>query len=195
MSDAAVEAKTGKDWAAWFDILDAAGAARLGHQAIVGVTSKQHGAPRWWRQMIAVEYERARGLRLPHEKADGFSVSISKTFAAELTDLYAAVTQAAIRQRWFPKGSFAVSTQTEDKYCRGSWNVDGRLEFGFYAKGKGKAQIAVQVNKLARAAEVERERAAWKAALVKLQSVLTQVRDFNTDDGVMPKALTKSRLK
>jgi hypothetical protein len=46
------------------------------------------------------------------------------------------------------------------------------LEIGFYAKEGGKAQIAIQVNKLARRTDVDRERAAWKAALLKLQKLL-----------------------
>jgi hypothetical protein len=47
-----------------------------------------------------------------------------------------------------------------------------RLEIGFYAKEGGKAQIAIQVNKLAKRADVDRERAAWKAALGQLQKQL-----------------------
>jgi hypothetical protein len=52
------------------------------------------------------------------------------------------------------------------------WNKNARLEIGFYAKGDNKTQIAMQVNKLAKKAEVERERKAWKAALLKLQAML-----------------------
>jgi hypothetical protein len=48
------------------------------------------------------------------------------------------------------------------------------LEIGFYAKERGKAQIAIQVNRLAKRADVDRERAAWKAALTKLQELLEQ---------------------
>jgi hypothetical protein len=33
MSDAAVKARTGKDWPTWFRLLDRAGAARLEHKA------------------------------------------------------------------------------------------------------------------------------------------------------------------
>jgi len=89
MSDAAVKAKTGKDWAAWFKLLDAAGARSLEHRAIVTLLSKTHGVPGWWRQMVAVEYERARGLRQVHQKSDGFSVSASKTLAVALPDCFA----------------------------------------------------------------------------------------------------------
>ncbi len=104
--------------------------------------------------------------------AAGFSVGVSKTVAASLSDLYAATANAARRKKWFPKGAFELSSQTKDKYLRGSWKKDARLEIGFYAKREGKAQIALAVNKLANKADVERERKVWKAGLAKLQALL-----------------------
>jgi len=172
MSDAAVKAKTGKDWAGWFGALDKAGAAKLDHRAITDILSEKHGIPGWWCQMVTVEYERARGLRVRHQTTSGFSVAISKTIATSLADLYEATANAAKRKQWFPMGAFELSRQTKDKYFRGSWNKNARLEIGFYAKGAGKAQIAVQVNKLAKKADVELERAAWKKALGKLQELV-----------------------
>ena len=60
----------------------------------------------------------------------------------------------------------------KNKYFRGSWNKNARLQIGFYAKGTGRAQIALQENKLANKADVELERAAWKKALGKLQEIV-----------------------
>lgn len=170
MSDVAVKAKTGKDWASWFGALDKAGAAKLKHPQIAQLLHEKHGVGGWWCQMVTVEYELARGLRVRHQTATGYSVSASKTIATTLSALYAATSNAARRKQWFPKGELEVSSQTKDKYFRGAWN-GARLEIGFYAK-EGKAQIAVQVNKLAKRADVDRERVAWKAALVKLQKLL-----------------------
>jgi hypothetical protein len=172
MSDAAVKAKTGKDWAGWFGALDKAGAAKLKHPQIAQLIHEKHGIPGWWCQMVTVEYELARGLRVRHQTASGFSVSASKTIATSLSALYAATANVAKRKQWFPKGDLEPSSQTKDKYFRGAWNGSARLEIGFYAKEDGKAQIAVQVNKLAKRSDVDRERAAWKAALVKLQKLL-----------------------
>jgi hypothetical protein len=172
MSDEAVKAKTGKNWSQWFAALDKAKAASLSHQEIVAVAGTL-GAGRWWGQMVTVEYERARGLRTRHETASGYSVSISKTIACELSDLYAASSDEKSRKAWFPKGTFKESSQTKGKYLRGSWNGEARLEINFYAKGSGKAQINVQVNKLKQEASVEAERTAWKAALEKLVARLT----------------------
>jgi hypothetical protein len=172
MSDAAVKAKTGKDWAGWFKLLDAAKAQRLEHRAIVTLLSTGHGVPAWWRQMVAVEYERARGLRAVHQKSDGFSVSVSKTVAVGLPRLFRSSATEAQRKRWFPAGTFVASSLTQDKYLRGAWNEHARLEFGFYPKAADKSQITVQVNKLGAARDVARERAAWKAALAALEKQL-----------------------
>lgn len=172
MSDAAVKAKTGKDWAQWFTALDKAKAATMSHQEIVAAAGKL-GAGRWWGQMVTVAYERARGLRTKHETATGFSVSISKTLACDLSDLYAAASDEKSRKAWFAKGAFVESSQTRDKYLRGSWNGAARLEINFYAKGAGKSQINVQVNKMKKESDVEAERTAWKAALENLVARLT----------------------
>lgn len=171
MSDAAVKAKTGRNWAGWFGTLDRAGAAKLKHPQIAQLLHERHGVPGWWCQMVTVEYELARGLRVRHQTATGFSVSASKTIATTLSALYSATSNAARRRQWFPQGEFELSSQTKNKYVRGSWN-GARLEIGFHAKEGGKAQIAIQVNKLAKHADVDRERAAWRAALVKLQKLL-----------------------
>ena len=109
MSNATVKARTGRDWRGWFEVLDRAGAVHLEHQAIVRILSEQHGVPSWWRQMVTVEYERARGLRARHETSRGFSVSVSKTIGAGLADLYAATASAPLRKKWLPAGKFAPS--------------------------------------------------------------------------------------
>jgi hypothetical protein len=172
MSDAAVKAKTGRDWAGWFAVLDRAGAASLEHKAIVALLSDTHGVPAWWRQMVAVEYERARGLRALHQTASGYSVAVSRTLATSLPKLYAAAASDATRAKWFPKGKFEGSSQTRDKYFRGAWGKGARLEINFYSKGPDKAQLAVQISKLAGKADVETQRGIWKSALGKLQELL-----------------------
>jgi hypothetical protein len=171
-SDAAVKAKTGHDWATWFDLLDRAGAEQLKHKQITELLTRKHAVPNWWGQMVTVEYERARGLRARHEKADGFAVSVSKTVSTSLGALYEQTANATKRKKWFPKGVFEPSSQTKDKYLRGAWNKTARLEIGFYAKGVGKAQIALQVNKLPDHSSVDAARATWQTALAKLHALL-----------------------
>jgi hypothetical protein len=172
MSDEAVAAKTGKTWKQWFDWLDGKGAVKLKHSGIATLLREKQGVPGWWSQMVTVEYERARGLRERHQVSGGYSVSVTKTLAASVPQLYSATASAARRKRWFPRGAFELSSQTKDKYVRGAWRKDARLEFGFYSKGAGKAQIALGIRKLSDKADVEKERAAWKAALTKLERIL-----------------------
>jgi hypothetical protein len=170
MTDAAIKERTGKDWAARFAALDKAGAARLDHTAIARLAREDMGAGDWYGQMVAVSYERARGIRAMNQKCDGeFSVSVTRVMAVPLSKLYAAATTAP--ETWFPKRGFEETSRTKDKYWRGKWK-SGRLEIGFYAKGAGKAQIALQSNKLPSAQAVEKERALWKKAIDKLQEIV-----------------------
>ena len=172
VSDAAVKAATGKDWAGWFDVHDKARAANLSHKDIAKRLHGMHKVPGWWAQTVTVNFERARGLRAKHQKAGGFSVGVSKTMQADVATLYRAVVTTASHVRWFPTGAFKISSRTKDKYVRGSWKSRNRIDFGFVAKGPKKAQIAVQIDRLRDARAVEHERAVWKKALAKLSHLL-----------------------
>lgn len=171
VSDAAIAAKTGKSWEQWFTALDKAGAAKCDHKAIVAILNGRMKVGPWWGQMVAVSYERARGLRAVNQKGDGeFSVGVSRVMDAALAKLFATATGR--RTSWFPKGKFVETSRTANKYWRGEWKKGGRLEINFYAKGAGKTQIVVQTNRLASPDAVESERAAWKKALEELKSIL-----------------------
>ena len=100
-------------------------------------------------------------------------MSVTKVMPVDLPALFAAATDAKLRAKWFPKGAFEETSKTKDKYWRGKWKKDGRLEAGFYVKGAGKSQIALQVNKLASADSVEEERAAWKKAMTRLEELVS----------------------
>ncbi|MGN6149958.1 MAG: hypothetical protein ACTHPD_15585 [Rhizomicrobium sp.] len=171
ISEAKVKEATGRGWMGWFVILNLMEATSIPHKEVAKRLKEQHGAPSWWAQMIAVEYERARGGRKKNERVGGtYAVNVTKVIPASLSKLFAAAT--AKRKDWFPPGAFEETSKTKDKYWRGKWKKDRKLEFGFYAKGDGKAQIALEVGKLPSSVEVERERAAWKKAMEKLLSLL-----------------------
>ncbi len=171
MSDEGVKAKTGHDWSYWFAKLDKAGAAKLDHRSIATLLNGKMQVGPWWSQMIAVSYERARGIRAMNQKCDGeFSVSVTKVMPVSLSKLFSVATSE--REKWFPRGAFEETSRTRDKYWRGKWKATGRLEVGFYAKGTGKAQIALQSNKLPGADAVEKERAAWKKAMGTLEKLV-----------------------
>lgn len=171
VTDLAVIARTGKSWRQWFAILDKAGAAALGHKEIVKLLGGKHRLGPWWRQMVTVEYERARGQRVTNQTTDGFSFSASRTLRTTPLALFEATADAALRHLWFPRGRLKVSSLTQAKYFRAGWN-GARLEIDYYKRPSGKAQIVVQVNRLASLDDVERERVLWKKALVKLEAAL-----------------------
>ena len=172
-SEEKVKAATGKGWMGWFSVLNNMNANALPHKEVAKRLEEEHGAPSWWCQMIAVEYERARGGRKKNERAGGtYAVNVTKVIPASLAKLFAAATDEKIRKDWFPAGAFEETSKTKDKYWRGKWKKDRKLEFGFYAKGEGKSQIALEIGKLPTEADVEKERAAWKKAVEKLGELL-----------------------
>jgi hypothetical protein len=65
ISDGAIRRATGSTWPEWFTLLDAAGADTMTHWEIVAVVGRNKAVGRWWREMVAVAYERMRGRRTP----------------------------------------------------------------------------------------------------------------------------------
>src|SRR5687768_8885275 len=78
-SDDKIVEMTGQRWEAWFATLDRWGARERKHGEIAAFLVEEHDVPAWWAQTVTVWYERARGIRLKHQQADGFTVSASKT--------------------------------------------------------------------------------------------------------------------
>jgi hypothetical protein len=80
VGDDALRDATGRGAAEWFAILDAAGATGWTHAAIARHLVDAHAVPGWWAQGLTVQYEQARGMRVPGQRADGtFAVSASAT--------------------------------------------------------------------------------------------------------------------
>ncbi|MBS0471164.1 MAG: hypothetical protein JSR60_08840 [Proteobacteria bacterium] len=173
IGDDKVKAATGRNWMGWYGILTRMKATSLPHKEVAKRLKEEHGAPARWAQMIAVAYERARGGRKANERAGGtYAVNVTKVMPVDLPKLFAAATDPKTRKAWFPPGAFEETSKTENKYWRGKWKTTAKLEFGFYAKGEGKAQIALEIGKLASAEEVEKQRAGWKKAMEKLAGIL-----------------------
>ncbi len=169
MSDAAVQTQTGKTWKEWFGILDKAGARKMDHKQIVAYLVKCHKVGPWWQQMVTVTYEQARGMREPHQTAEGYTANGSRTLAIGLPALYRAWADEKERRRWLPDGRLEIRKATPKKSLRIAWG-DGksRVEGMFYAKGKGKSQVPVDHRRLADAKEAARMKSYWAAALDRL---------------------------
>jgi hypothetical protein len=173
MSDAAVKAKTGKDWKQWFAILDRAGAKKMSHKEIVKYLNTEYAVGPWWQQMVTVTYEQQRGLRDKHEKPEGYEISVSRTVSAPLADLYKAFANPKHRGRWLEDNDLAVRKATTNKSMRINWK-DGTtsLDILFYAKGEDKSQVVVQHNKLPNATAAAKMKTYWGKALDRLKEIV-----------------------
>jgi uncharacterized protein YndB with AHSA1/START domain len=173
MSDAAVQAKTGKTWAEWFAVLDAEGAQQMNHKQIVAVLNQKHGVGPWWQQMVTVTYEQARGLRAKHETTSGFQMGASRTINAPASAVFLAWKDGRARTRWLGETGLVVRKATPDKSLRITW-PDGatHLDVELYPKGGAKTQVTIQHSKLPNAKAVEQKKAFWAEALGRLKAQL-----------------------
>lgn len=101
ISDDAVRAATGRSWDEWEAELDAREAAGLSHRRIVALLSDGLIESGWWRQMVAVTYERRKGARVTGQTADtGFQVGVQRRVAMTTEDAWRLVTSAEGVRAW-----------------------------------------------------------------------------------------------
>jgi uncharacterized protein YndB with AHSA1/START domain len=166
ISSAAVKVKTGKGWNEWLAILDRANAAKLGHTAIAQLLNRKFGVPGWWSQMVTVGYEQARGLRVKHQKPEGFEISVTRVIDADVKSIFKAWTDAKHRARWLPKTALTVHKATPNKSLRITWTDGSKsVSVNFYPKGTRKTQVALQHGKLRSAAAAAKMKKFWGGRL------------------------------
>jgi len=175
IGDDAVREKTGKGWDEWFELLDGAGGTSMDHTRLAAYLHDELGCPGWWNQMVAVAYERARGIRQKHQKPDGFEASVSRTLEAPLEAVFQAWHDEETRRRWLGDAPLVVRKATPEKTLRVRWEEDGswqRVDVYFTAKGPGKSAVTVQHGRLPEADDVGRVKAFWGEALERLRGEL-----------------------
>ncbi len=172
ITSTAVKKATGKTWREWLGLLDKAGAAKLPHKDIVQRLQKAYRLPDWWGQMITVGYEQARGLRLKHQKPDGFEISVTKTIAAPVDRAFAAWRESALREQWLPRTPLTVRKATPHKSIRILWGDASTLSVNFWPKGSLKCQVVPQHAKLPSPDAAEKMKAYWADKLEALRAFL-----------------------
>ena len=175
ISDAAVEKRTGKNWAQWFKLLDAAGAKKFDHKSIAKMVHEKFDAGDWWSQMITVAYEQARGLRKTHERPDGFSISVTRTIGASAAVTFRAWNDARQRAKWLLDDAekIHIRKRTPSKSLRITWSDDvTSVEVNLYPKPAAKTQVSVQHNKLKSARAGAAMKRYWAAAVARLRGLL-----------------------
>lgn len=174
ISNAAVQAKTGRVWAEWFTLLDTDGAADMTHREIAAALRDRHGLSGWWSQMVTVAYEQARGRREPHQTTRGYQVGVSKTVPVSVEALFTAWEDEASRRHWLGNEPITIRRATRPKSMRITWS-DGQtnVDVSFWDKGPTKSTVQVQHSKLADREDVEAKRTFWRAALGRLAARLS----------------------
>ena len=174
MADAKVAEKTGRTWAEWTKVLDAHKAHTLPHGKITAILSDEYGVSSWWRQMVAVGYERIKGMRAVGQRADGkFEATKSRTFSVPVTVLFNSWNDARTRRRWL-KESVKVRTATSPKTLRLDWSDGSIIAAWFESKGPGKSTVSLAHTKLASRAAAERVKKEWAERLDALGEMLSK---------------------
>jgi hypothetical protein len=173
VADETVVAATGRGWQAWFEALDAWEAATRSHTEIARWLREEQGVEGWYSQSITVGYERARGLRAPGERPDGFAVGVSRTIAVPVQELFDAFTDESLRERWLPGADMRVRTATAPRTARYDWE-DGstRVIVGFDDMGEAKSRVAVSHERLPDADAADEMKSWWRERLTALKTQL-----------------------
>jgi hypothetical protein len=178
-SDEKIRVRTGRGWEEWFGILDEWGAADRSHRDTARWLAEQQGLhPLAWNvQAVASSYERARGMREPGEKDDGFAITASKTVRVRVERLYDAFVDESLRAHWLPDGQLSARTATKPRSARFDWG-DGetRVNVTFLAKGEDKSTIALEHRRMANADEAARMKRYWRASFAALKGELERGR-------------------
>jgi len=172
VSSDAVARRTGKSWAEWFALLDAAGAAELDHKGIVAVLAQRHGVGPWWQQMVAVAYEQARGKNGTAATDDGFQVDVSKVLELPLAKLFRFWAEPAERNKWLADDRFSIHKATASKSIRARWGRGvSRIDVDFCEKGPSKSQVTVQHNRIETSDAAEQMKAYWAKKIRALEAL------------------------
>jgi hypothetical protein len=172
VSSDAVARRTGKSWAQWFALLDAAGAAELDHKGIVAVLAQRHGVGPWWQQMVTVAYEQARGKNGNAATDDGFQVDVSKVLELPLAKLFRFWAEPAERNKWLADDRFSIHKATASKSIRARWGRGvSRIDIDFCEKGPSKSQVTVQHNRIETSDAAEQMKAYWAKKIRALEAL------------------------
>ena len=196
ISSHSVREATGRGWDAWLEALDAAGAADWDHREIVAYLERAHPevTSGWWRQSIAVGYERARGKRVVGQTADaGFQVGVQRTVGATAMGVWELITSRP--DLWLGEGAsvaFAEGARYEVPPGDGGpgasgevrvvkpgerlrmtwhpedWPAPATLQVTLSESRSGKTAITAHLEKLPDADAREAMRARWREALERI---------------------------
>mgnify|MGYP001820979411 CR=1 FL=1 len=200
VTDRAVAEATGRGWAEWLDVLDAAGASGWDHKKTVAHLEREYtDVSHWWRQSITVAYEQARGKRVVGQTADaGFQVGVRRTATATTDDAWellvsrpelwlgaaADLDVTVLGDYAVPAGEGEPGVSGEIRVVRpghrlrmtwqpSGWRAPATLQLTLTPASAGKTTIGVHLEKLPDARAREAMRTHWRGVLDGLAQVLS----------------------
>ncbi|MHB0914576.1 MAG: SRPBCC domain-containing protein [Thermoleophilia bacterium] len=190
---AAVLEATGRTWNEWFLFLDSERAYDFGHKAIVALLENYIESV-WWRQTVAVEYEKIHGLRVTGQTAGGsFQVGASKTLAMPPKKAWELLVSRNGMHAWLgagvranPKTGQAYATRDgitgefrvvkKMSHLRLSWQPQkwdkpSMLQIRVVPGAPGKTTISFHHESLPGAREREEMKLRWRQVLLALEEI------------------------
>jgi uncharacterized protein YndB with AHSA1/START domain len=173
VSEEAMLERSGRPLAEWFDLLDGWGAGSRTHAEIARWLVADHGVDGWWSQTVTVAYERARGRRVLHQTAAGFSVGVTRTVAATADTVTAAFREPEQRAAWFPDAPLEVHAGYSGRRGRYDWtDPASKVWVDLVAKGDGRTTVTVTHERLPDADTAAAMKERWRGALDRLKAAL-----------------------
>ena len=173
LSDESVKKATGCTWERWVKALDYVHGEEMSHGELAQYVHEKFHTPDWWTQMVAVGYERIRGLRAHGQRRSGeWEVSKSKTIAVPAAKLFAAFKTPRGRATWLAGAKLMVRTSTPEKSMRVRWEDGTPVDIFFTRRGESKSQVAIQHRRLPTKADADRMRAFWTERLEALAALM-----------------------
>jgi len=174
MSDAVIKEKTGCNWARWVAALDYHRAAEMSHGERAALINTKYKVGGWYSQMVAVGYERIKGLRAKGQRLDGtYEASKSRTYNVPVKKLFDAWKDSKIRTRWLSEPGVKMRTATPPKTMRIGMPDGSIVAVSFMPKGASKSAVALAHTKLGSREEANRIKALWSERLDALGELIS----------------------
>lgn len=193
ISAEAVQDATGRSWIEWFLLLDSGNAYELDHRGIVTFL-ENHIDSAWWRQTVAVEYEKIYGMRTTGETADGsFEVGVQKSVPVAPKKAWELIVSRDGIRAWLGEGARPDPTkgyvfETADgvkgefrvvkkmshvrlTWQPSAWKAHSTLQVRVIPKGPGKSVISFHHEGLPEERDREEMRRHWKEVLAALEEI------------------------
>ena len=164
---------TGRDYDDWFTALDAWGAPEKPSGEVRAWLRDEQAVSAWWAQKLVVEYEQARGIRVPGARADGtVTVGASRTVPASQARVFAAILEPDVRARWLDDVPLVERAATPPRTARFNGPEGTRVHVTLESIGASKTAVNIEQERLPATVERAAVRADWKARLGALHAFL-----------------------